>query len=146
MWTQGLLLAIGLQLMAFLLIYPILAGGVHTAAMKCHGTLRTIQVANGKHYDREMNRKLKLLIDDLSCERFAISFYCFEFFPFKSRATFQVNSMIYPLIYPLIYFPVHCFNSIHRIVIASNVFNETMVQFKSIKSNLFVKNISELEK
>ena len=55
------MLMIGLQQIVFLTIYPFIAGGVDTAATKSYGTLKTIQVANGRHYDSMLNHQVGLL-------------------------------------------------------------------------------------
>ena len=90
-WIQGLMLSIGLLFMSFMTLYPVLAGGVFTAAIKSCANLKTIQIVNGRHFSRLINRQLSSLIDKLSSKRFPISFYCLNFFPFKSMTTFEVG-------------------------------------------------------
>ena len=43
-WIQGLLLSMGLHLMVLLMMFPLIACGVHPAAIKSYGTFRTIQM------------------------------------------------------------------------------------------------------
>lgn len=85
------MIIVEVQQMAFLITFPLIAGGVNTAATKSYETLRSIQVANHEFHDEFLNYKLKKLIEVIGCERNSISFYCLNLFPFKSSSTFSVS-------------------------------------------------------
>lgn len=48
----------GIQQLAFLLLYPLFAGSVATAATKTYGTLRTIQITKSRFFNKRTNQQV----------------------------------------------------------------------------------------
>ena len=57
-YLQGLITGCGIQQLAFLLLYPLFAGSVATAATKTYGTLRTIQITKSKFFNKRINQQV----------------------------------------------------------------------------------------